>query len=101
MNTPRRRRRFRVWRLLEHDSDRPVVDELDRHPGAEHSGLDADAQVAERRSEGLVEPLRLLGRGRLGKARAIALRRIRDQRELADDERLAARVEEAAVEPAV
>src|SRR5581483_11171795 len=41
-------------------------------------------------------------RGRIAEARAVALRRVGDQRELRDDEGLAADVDEAAVEaPAV
>jgi hypothetical protein len=53
--------------------------------------------VAER----AVERLGLLGRGGVAEARAIALCRVRDQRELADDEGVAAGVEQAAIEPAL
>ena len=57
--------------------------------------------VAERRAERLVDRLGLLRRRRVREARAVALRRVGDQRELRDDERGAAGVEERAVELAV
>ncbi len=56
--------------------------------------------VTESRAESFVEGLGVLGTGGAGEARAIALLRVGDQRELRDDERLAARVEERMVEPA-
>ena len=52
-------------------------------------------------AEGLVERLRLAGGGRAGEARAVSLRGVRYQRELADDERRAAGLEQAPVEPAL
>ena len=55
----------------------------------------------ERGTEVLVQRLGDLGRRGAGEARAIPLARVRDQRELAHDERLAADVEERAVEAAV
>src|SRR3989475_3276176 len=48
--------------------------------------------------ERVVEQLGLLGRGRVGEARAVALRRVGDQRELAHDQGLAAGVQQGAVE---
>ena len=49
-------------------------------------------------SEPLVKALGLVRGSRVAEARAVALARIRDKRELADDERRAAGVEQAAVE---
>jgi ribosomal protein S18 acetylase RimI-like enzyme len=59
-----------------------------------------DALGAERLDEPLDERLRLLGPRRVDEARPVALAGVCDQRELADDERLAADVEERAVEAA-
>jgi hypothetical protein len=43
------------WCLdVEHDRDRPVVDELERHTCPENAGLDRDAHFAERLAERLV-----------------------------------------------
>src|SRR5436190_5775950 len=44
-------------RHLEHDRDRPVVDDLDGHAGAEGSRGDLDAELAQRFAEVLVERL--------------------------------------------
>ena len=68
------------------------------HVRAEDAGLDRDAERAELGAEPFDERLRLLGRRGSGEARAVALRGVGDQRELGDDERGAAGVEEAAVE---
>src|SRR5215218_4284533 len=69
---------------LEHDGDRPVVDERDPHAGAEdplgRGGLLAEA---------VIERLCLLPRSGLYVARARALLRISVERELADAEDLA------------
>jgi hypothetical protein len=81
---------------VEDDRDRPVVDEFDLHPRAEQAGLDVDAEVAQRLAEACVERRGLLGRGGACEARAVSLRRVRDQRELADDESFAARLERGA-----
>jgi type II secretory ATPase GspE/PulE/Tfp pilus assembly ATPase PilB-like protein len=51
-------------------------------------------------AELLVERLRDLRRRRVGEARSTTLRDVREQRELADDERLSAHVAERAIEPA-
>ncbi|HEY8237131.1 MAG TPA: hypothetical protein VIF85_10860 [Gaiellaceae bacterium] len=75
------------------DRDRPVVDELELHPSAEDACLDAESELAQREAEGVVEPLGVLRRCGVAEARPVALRRVGDQRELADDERLAADVE--------
>ena len=83
---------------VEDDRHRAVVHDLDLHAGAEGAGRDRDPLLPERGAERLVERLGLL-RPRGGReARAVALGRVGDQRELADDERRAARVEEAPVE---
>ena len=86
---------------VDDDRHRPVVDELDRHLRAEDAGRHLDAELAERRAERLVERLGLLGRRGVGEARAVALRRVGEERELRDDERGAAGVEERDVELAV
>ena len=44
---------------VENDRDGAVVDELERHIGPEHAGLDGNSEVAERLTERLVERLRL------------------------------------------
>jgi hypothetical protein len=84
--------------LFQDDRDGPVVHELDLHPGAEDAGRDLDAEVAQRRAERLVQRLRPLRAGGRREARAVALRRVGEERELADDERRAAGLEERAVE---
>ena len=61
---------------LEHDRDRPVVDELEVHARAEDSAGHAHALRLERGAEPLVEWLGALRRGGLGKARAIPLGRV-------------------------
>src|SRR5205814_1402392 len=86
---------------VEDDRYRPLVRELDFHPSAEDARRDRDAELPERGAERLVQRLGLLGRRRGGEARTVALRRIRQQRELADDERGPAHVEEAPGKPAV
>jgi len=85
---------------VEHDRDRAVVLDLDEHPRAEDAGCDLDALGGERRAEGFVDRLGLLGRGRVGEARAVPLLGVGDQGELANDERRPAGVEQAAVEAA-
>ena len=87
--------------ITQDDSDRAVVDQFDAHPGAEDAGRDVDAQIAQRFAERVVDRLGHFRRGRLREARAIPLRRVRDQRELAHDQRFAAGVEQRAVEPAL
>jgi hypothetical protein len=62
--------------LLEHDRDRAVVDQLDRHALAEDTRLDPDAELPQRLAEGFVERFGLLGLRRLAKARPVALRRV-------------------------
>src|SRR6185436_11409848 len=52
---------------VEDDRDGAVVHKLDLHPGAEDTGLDVDAEVAERSAELLVERLRDLASGCSGK----------------------------------
>src|SRR5581483_7089196 len=86
---------------LEDDRDRPVVHELERHPGAEDAGLDRDAEAAEGRAEALVERLCELGPGGVREARPRPLAGVGEQRELGDDERGAARLEQGAVEASV
>ncbi len=83
---------------VDDDRDRAVVDELDLHPGAEDPRSHRDAERAERIAEALDERFRLLRRRRGGEARPEALARLGEERELADDERLATSVEEGAVE---
>jgi hypothetical protein len=93
--------RFRGCALgsSEQNRDRAVVDELDSHPRAEHACGDLDAEPAQLSAERLVERLGLPGRGGVREARPVALRRVGDQRELADDQRRAADVQQRAVEP--
>src|SRR5215211_4695030 len=86
---------------VQDDRHRSVVDELELHPGTEDARLDRHAERAQLVAEAFVERLRNL-RTRGGReARAVPLRRIREQRELADDERGAGHVDERAVEAAV
>ena len=75
---------------VEHDRHRAVVHELDVHLRAEDARLDRHAERAQLGAEPLVERLRLLGRRGLREARPVALRGVRDQRELRDDEHRAA-----------
>ena len=86
---------------VEDDRHRAVVDQLDLHLRAEDARLHADAFRAERLDEALDERLRLRARRRVGEARPVALSRVGEQRELAHDQRLAARVDERAVEAAL
>src|SRR3954469_20453226 len=86
---------------VEHDGHRPVVDELDVHLRAEDARFHRHAECAQRGTEPLVERLRLHGRRSLGEARPVALRGVRDQRELRDGEHGTGNVFDRAVEPAV
>src|SRR5579862_4999057 len=86
---------------LDDDGDRAVVDQLDVHPRAEDAGLDGDPERAQRGAEVLVQWLGELGRRCAAEARPIPLLGIGEQGELADDEGLAAGVDERAVELAV
>ena len=88
-------------RRVEPDRERAVVDELDGHLGPERSGRDRDAERRERRREADIEPLGELGGGTGGEARAPATTRVGVQRELRDDERRAADLEQRQVRPAV
>src|ERR687888_2069533 len=83
---------------VENDRDRALVHQLDLHPRAEGAGLDVYPERAQRLAEALVERLGSLGRSRVGEARPVPLRRVREQRELTDDEGRAAGVEKRAVE---
>src|SRR4051794_33772496 len=83
---------------VEDDRDRPVVDELDGHRGAEDAALHGHAERLEVGAEALVERLRLLRRRRLREAGPVALAGVGEERELGDDERSAAGVEQAPVE---
>ena len=91
----------RLGRGLEHDRHGSVVHELDRHVRTEDAGLDRHAERPERRAEALDERLRLLRRRRSREARSVPLRAVGEERELADDERGAALVEQREVEPPV
>jgi hypothetical protein len=91
-----------AYRLrVEHDRDWAVVGELHGHAGAEDACRDWHPERAKVVAEALVERLRLLGLGGTAEARAVALGGVRDQRELADDDRCGAEVEERAVEAAL
>ena len=86
---------------VEDDRHRPVVDELDLHPRAEDARLHPDAEVAQALDEAVDERRGDLGRRGVGEARTLPLARIGEERELAHDERLAARVEQRPVEAPV
>lgn len=86
---------------VEHDRDGALVGDLDEHACAEGTSRDRDALPLEGGAERLVDGLRLFRAGGVREARPVALRRARDERELADDERLAVRVDDAPVEPAL
>jgi hypothetical protein len=83
---------------VDHDRYRAVVRQFDLHSRAEDSGLDVDAEAAKLDTEALVQGLRCFGPRRVRERRSIASRRVGDERELADDERAAARVEKRPVE---
>src|SRR5918994_5003321 len=83
---------------VEHDRDRPVVDELDLHPGAEDPVLHGDPELTQRSAEPLVAPFRLRRSGRAAEARPVTLARVRAQRELTDDEYTATGVEHCSIE---
>ena len=93
-------RRVEDW-SVQHDRHWAVVDEANGHSRPENALLHVSTRIGEGCAERLVEWLRFLGRCGERKARPIALACICDQRELADDERGAAHVEEASIEPAV
>src|SRR5438270_11565083 len=59
---------------VEDDRHRPVVHELDLHPGAEDAGFDRHAQLAERPTERPVDLLRVVRWRSVGEARSVALR---------------------------
>ena len=81
---------------VEDDRDRAVVDELDLHARAEDARRDPDAELvasaSQKRSYSGSAHAR---RPRPPRSSAGSLARVGDQRELADDERLAADVERA------
>jgi hypothetical protein len=80
------------------DRHRSLVGDLHHHPRSEDAALERHTFGGEGFAEALVERLSLFGPGRFREARTVALGGVGDQRELADDECLAARVEEAPVE---
>src|SRR2546423_4615743 len=80
---------------VEDDRYRAVVHQLYVHACAEDPLLDRNAERAKRVAEALVQRLRHVRRRCVGEARAVALRGVREQRELGDDERGSARVEKA------
>ena len=86
--------------VVENDGHRAVVDELDLHPRAEDARLHADALSAQAVDDTCDQRLRDLRRCRLREARPVALPRVPVERELADEERLAAGVEQGPVEAA-
>jgi hypothetical protein len=85
---------------VEHDRDRPVVDQLDRHSRPEGAGLDRDADGAQPLAEQLVQRLGLLRAGSVREARPVPLAGVSNERELAHHERGAADVAHAEVEAA-
>jgi hypothetical protein len=60
---------------LEDDRDRPVVDERNLHPRAEHALRDRDAFVSQGGAEAFVERLGLLRSPGIREARAVHERR--------------------------
>ncbi len=62
----------RAW-LVEDNRHGALVNERDRHPGAEDASFDRDALRREGRAELLVERFGLFGRRRVREARTIAL----------------------------
>ena len=68
-----------MWRArseVEHDRDRPVVDELELHPRAEDARLDADSEFAQRGGEPLVDRLGDVRPRGGGERRSIPLSRL-------------------------
>ena len=61
---------------LEHDRDRPVVDELDRHPRSEAAGCHRRSKRSQFLAERLVERRCPIRRRRVREARSVSLRRI-------------------------
>src|SRR5262245_33416096 len=86
---------------LEHDRHRPVVHELDLHLRAEDTGRDRDAERSQLVAEPLVERLGDLRGRSAAEARPVPLRGVGDERELRDDERRPADVDDAPVEAAL
>ena len=84
--------------MLEDDGHRAVVHELDLHSRAEEARLYGNSMCPKLLAEPLVHRFRHVGPGGTREARPVAPRSVREQRELADDERLAADVEERPVE---
>jgi hypothetical protein len=68
------------------------------HACAEDTGLDLQAERAQRLAEGVEQRLRFLGRRCVGEARPVPLARVAEQRELADREDGARGIEDAEVE---
>jgi hypothetical protein len=85
-------------RSVQDDGHWAVIDEGNRHPRSEDAPLHRSARIGKRCAETLVERLRLFWCCGQRETRPVALARIGNQRELTDDERRAADVEEAAVE---
>src|SRR5207247_679528 len=81
---------------LHDDRDGTVVEEVDLHPGTEDAARDGDPFRGEGLAEALVERDGLLGYSGAGEARTVALRGVRDQRQLAHDQPPAAGLEAAA-----
>jgi len=87
---------------VEDDRHRAVVDKLEFHVRPEDAGLDRNPEIAQRLAEVLDQRLGDIGTCCLRETGSSSLltSAIGEQRELADDERLAAGVEEGAVEAA-
>jgi Zn-dependent protease len=84
-------------REVEHQGDRTVVDQLDRHRGAEAAALDAHAQLAQPLGQALDDRGRVLGARRAGERRPASALGRSEQRELRDQQDGAARVGQAEV----
>jgi hypothetical protein len=71
---------------VENEGDGAVVDELDRHVGAEHARADLEAALAEVGGESVDERFRDLARCRAVPRGSPPLLSVRVERELADDD---------------
>jgi hypothetical protein len=71
---------------VEQDRHRPVIEQFDRHVGAEHAGLDVDTGRAQMRCNRLVEFGCLLPARRGDERRPPDPARVAEQRELRDEQ---------------
>src|SRR5207302_1077117 len=83
--------------LLDHQREGPVVDQLDVHQRSKASRLHSYSEGGQAGGEVPVNAFGLVGRSRAGETRPASAAGVRIERELGDDQRLAARLRKAQV----